>query len=439
MIACPIAVGATCFADKCAIKLSDKAWSYAEFNQLVFCHQNSLPPLSEAMFIPWKAQDPVHTLAKIWACLRSGHIAMPVNPSFPEHFAKDLLKSWHVSDFFSEKPLKSHVTSVHNSDICLCLNNPGLGILSSGSLGFPKTVLLSVGNLYWNVKGVLEAFPMNQEDCLGLVLPLYHIGGVVAALRAFFSGASLVCISQKLSYAYLLSETMTHLPCVPTQLIRWLKEGVFSEEPSCLKQILVGGASLPWMPSWLPIVTTYGLTEMASQVLNSQNQSLNYREWKLADTGAILVKGETLFQGYLDWVGAYPMFRLPLTADGWFQTGDLGKLDHDGSLHIVGRADLMMVSGGENIHPQAIESVLLQHDHVFQAIVVGISHPEFGMRPVAFIEGFVDTKSLRDWLKERIPAYGIPDRFYAMPNLVNAGLKPNRQELTALANSLEKQ
>ena len=115
----------------------------------------------------------------------------------------------------------------------------------------------------------------------------------------------------------------------------------------------------------LPIHTSYGLTEMASQVtttppgaspgeLRTAGRVLPGREVSISGGGEILVRGETLFAGYVDG----EKVDRPLDADGWFHTGDLGDLDEDGYLRVLGRSDNLFISGGENIQPEEIEEAL---------------------------------------------------------------------------------
>jgi O-succinylbenzoic acid--CoA ligase len=138
--------------------------------------------------------------------------------------------------------------------------------------------------------------------------------------------------------------------------------------------------------------TTYGLTEMASQVtttspaatlqeLYTAGRVLPHREVSISESGRILVQGETLFAGY---VGGEGVDR-PLDAGGWFHTGDLGELDEAGYLSVRGRVDNMFVSGGENVQPEEVEEALCRLEGVEEAVVVPVEDEEFGARPVAFV------------------------------------------------------
>jgi len=194
----------------------------------------------------------------------------------------------------------------------------------------------------------------------------------------------------------------------------------------------------------LPLFTTYGATEMASQVsttaprdsqdrLFTSGKVLRYRDLKI-DDGEILVKGKTLFKGYVDG----DKMTLPVDDDGWFRTGDLGRLDVDGYLTFLGRKDNMFISGGENISPEEIESRLCMLPQIAEAVVVPVEDREFGFRPVAFIktpegEG-LDREQLVGDLERHLPRFKIPVAFYEWPEGADkGGIKPGRQYLMQLA------
>jgi O-succinylbenzoic acid--CoA ligase len=180
---------------------------------------------------------------------------------------------------------------------------------------------------------------------------------------------------------------------------------------------------------------------MASQVTtgkcNTGERSgclLRHRELKIDSSGEILVKGKTLFLGYLKKTAV----ELPLDADGWFHTGDIGKLDRKGFLTVFGRIDNMFISGGENIHPEEIESWLLKINGVEQALVVGLPDEDFGMRPAAFVKysdrNIVAEKEIAAELEKSLPRFKIPRIYFDWPeNLAEGALKLPRAGFLKLA------
>jgi O-succinylbenzoic acid--CoA ligase len=123
-------------------------------------------------------------------------------------------------------------------------------------------------------------------------------------------------------------------------------------------------------------------------------------------------------------------------SDGWYHTGDLGSLE-SGQLKVIGRIDNMLISGGENIHPEEIEQALLAIDDILQAIVVSIDHEEFGQRPFAYVQtasGKLNEVFTKQMLTGSISRFKIPDVIRLLPtDILPVGLKPNRQLLQALA------
>jgi O-succinylbenzoic acid--CoA ligase len=223
---------------------------------------------------------------------------------------------------------------------------------------------------------------------------------------------------------------------VATQLRRVLQDD--DTPPPSLRAALLGGSALPAsLTDWAhergwSIHTSYGMTEMASQVattppgasaqtLRTSGRVLPHRTCTIAPDGEILVRGPTLLEGYVTKEGRND----PRDADGWYHTGDVGRIDSDGLLHVEGRQDRMFVSGGENIQPEAIERVLTRHDDVLQAAVVPVPDETYGQRPVAFVRSRARSEEdrvpealqevLRDSLAAELPRFMVPDAFYPWP------------------------
>ncbi len=220
-----------------------------------------------------------------------------------------------------------------------------------------------------------------------------------------------------------------------------------------LKAILLGGGAIPerlieqCIALKLPIHVSYGSTEMSSQItttavdeapekLFTAGKLLPYRELKIATNGEILVRGETLFAGYVQG----ERLRLPLGENGWFGTGDIGELTEDGYLIVQGRKDHMFISGGENIHPEEIERELLKYPGIEEAVVVPVPDVEFGSRPVAFIRWQkapgADIAPLTAHLRQNLSGLKIPIRFFNWREEKGERIKPDRRALRQLAEHL---
>ena len=285
-------------------------------------------------------------------------------------------------------------------------------LLTSGSSGMPKAVAHSLTAHLANASGSNANSPVGPGHRWRRSLSMAHIGGLAMLFRALTGGGALV-----------LDETTpaTHLSLVSVQLRRLLRQSTLPE----LSALLVGGGPIPpdlitqAIARGLPVHTTYGMTELGSQVtttppgataaqLATAGRVLAGREVRIAGSGEILICGETLLAGYLTTGGLCS----GVDAEGWYHTGDVGRLV-DGWLTPTGRLDQMFISGGENIHPEAIERAL--GGLVVGCAVVPVPDAEWGARPVAIIAGDFDADVLRTALAKRLPRFAVPDAFLPWP------------------------
>lgn len=332
-------------------------------------------------------------------------------------------------------------------------------LFTSGSMSTPKAVCHTLGNHYYNALGANENIPFGPGDRWLLSLPSYHVAGLGVLFRALVGGGAIVIPDSKLSLASQIEKfSITHLSVVNTQLSELLKSDNRSELRQTLKAVIVGGS--PQEQSLLasartiglPIATTYGLTEMASQVTCSKpsvivdsshtsGRLLNHRKLKISDKGEILVKGDCLMKGYLKPGTPPDKANDSCDSEGWFHTSDRGEMSETGDLIGLGRLDNMFISGGENIYPEQIEAALLEIEAVEQVLVLPVADRKFGQRPVAFVKFSLKPSltldELADLLSKSLPPFMIPTRFFAWPrSLESSGLKPSRSRLKKLAEEL---
>jgi O-succinylbenzoic acid--CoA ligase len=149
------------------------------------------------------------------------------------------------------------------------------------------------------------------------------------------------------------------------------------------------------------------------------------REVSISESGEILVRGETLFAGYVE---GEELDR-PLDAGGWFHTRDLGGLDEDGYLRVGGRMDNLFISGGENVQPEEIEEALCRLEGVDEAVVVPVPDEEFGARPVAFVRTDGGVRDLSGELESVLPRFKIPIAYHPWPEEARRGMKVDRAAL----------
>jgi len=314
-------------------------------------------------------------------------------------------------------------------------------LFTSGATGFAKAACLSFGALEASARASAQRLQSRASDCWLACLPLFHVSGLSILLRSALDGSAVVLhegFDAVQVRRALFAEAITHVSLVPTALARLLDAGC--QAPSTLRAVLLGGAAADAelcqraRRAGFPLLATYGLTEAASQVATmapgdapeaGAERPLPGTELRIVnnagralppgESGEIWVRGPTLFMGY--WNDAKAS-RAALR-DGWLRTGDLGHLDSQGRLHVHGRRDDLIVSGGENIHPAEVEAVLLRHPAVREAAVCGLPDADLGQHVAAFIvpeSGGPDfhaalAQSLREHCRSYLAGYKIPRSF----------------------------
>jgi hypothetical protein len=235
----------------------------------------------------------------------------------------------------------------------------------------------------------------------------------------------------------------TLLSLVPTQLGRLLALNGF-DLPTSVRAILVGGARTPTAlvataqeRGW-PILTSYGLTEACSQVATVRPGSppgsafsvLSGIDVKLRNE-RIWVSGPNLFSGYVEGGS----LSVPMADDGWFETSDLGELTREGALTIFGRADDVIVSGGEKVRPCEVEQVLLTYPGCEAVCVVGVPDSIWGQAVVAVVQGpSLDLAGLETFAGARLARFKRPKHVLLVQSLPSAGIdKENRREIRGWA------
>jgi o-succinylbenzoate---CoA ligase len=344
------------------------------------------------------------------------------------------VRTLRPDDLLSDGTAARDGSQVSSEQLWLALDQPSTVVFTSGSSGVPKAALHTFGNHFFSARGSNTNIALAPGDRWLHSLPLYHVGGLSIVFRCLLAGTTVVLPEPGASLDEAICDA-THVSLVATQLLRLLREGSF--EAGKLKAILLGGGPIPAslvdeaVDRGFPIHTSYGLTEMASQVtttppgasheeLRTSGRPLPHREVGISGDGEILVRGETLFTGYVKG----DIVDRPLDADGWFHTGDLGDLSENGYLRVLGRKDNHFVTGGENIQPEEIEEALSSLEGVEEAVVVPIPDPEFGARSVAFVrmaDRIVEPDALARALEKVLPRFKIPVAFHGWPEEAGLG------------------
>ena len=442
------------------------AVSYGEFDARVSVAQGRLaklgiePGTRVALYLP----KDVGYLVLLLALMRAGAVACPVSTRLPAGGVGTLLEGAGCSALIStdEKVLSAiDGVDVLAPDALLAggerdgrgpepaeipLDRPATIVFTSGSTGTPKAALHTFGNHYYNAIGSNKNIPLAPGDRWLHSLPLYHVGGLSILFRCLLAGATIALPEPGAGLGRTISEhRATHVSLVSTQLLRLVDE---ASDLSGLRAVLMGGGPIPpslveeALARGVPVHTSYGLTEMASQVtttppgasgeeLCTAGRALPHREVRISGRGEILVRGETLFAGYL----RDGDVDLPLDDGGWFRTGDLGALGADGYLKVSGRRDNLFISGGENVQPEEIEAALGRIYGVQEAIVVPVPDEEYGARPVAFVRKSGGVGDLAGELERVLPRFKVPVAFHDWEGV--GGMKPDRAALERRARGAD--
>lgn len=280
-------------------------------------------------------------------------------------------------------------------------------IFTSGSTGAAKGVVLSARAFAASAAAHAANLPWRSDDRWLCCLSLAHIGGLSIVTRCAAAGRDAVLAAEapfdpeKLA-ATIAAERITLLSVVPAMLARLVDELPEWRAPAHLRAVLVGGARAGQAliararERGVPVLTTYGMTETCSQIYTG-GKLLPGVELRTVD-GRLQLRGPMLAEGYIDEDG----FR-PLTgADGWYDTGDLGHLDDRGALHVLGRADDCIISGGANVAPAEVERALETCPDVRAACVFGVPDPVWGQLVAAAI---VPATAADDTTHERLAAF----------------------------------
>jgi O-succinylbenzoic acid--CoA ligase len=295
-----------------------------------------------------------------------------------------------------------------------------LVVATSGTDGAPKAVVLTHDAVAASAEATSAHLGIDPGSDRWLAcLPLAHVGGLSVVTRALHTGTPLV-VHDAFDAAAVMraaAEGCTRTSLVPTALGR--------VDPAAWRTILVGGqAAPPERPA--NVVATYGMTETGSGIAYD-GRPLDGVELRIAPDGEVQVRGPMLLRAYRDGTD-------PRTPDGWLPTGDVGTIE-GGVLSVVGRRGDLIITGGENVWPLAVEQVLGDHPAVEQVAVVGRTDPEWGQLVVAVVvprdpAAPPALDDLRAHAKERLPPYAAPRALELRSELPRTALgKVRRREL----------
>jgi acyl-CoA synthetase (AMP-forming)/AMP-acid ligase II len=331
---------------------------------------------------------------------------------------------------------------------------------TSGTTGRPKCVPLTHANVLWSSRNIAEHYALTAADRSLVVLPLFHGHGLIGAtLSTLASGGSVVVpprFSASEFWRLFGEHRATWYSAVPTihqvLLARADSDGAPHSGPRFIRS-----CSAPLAPTILtnlenrfgaPVLEAYGMTEASHQVATNPLPPLvhkpgtvglsaeisiideNGRHLAAKSSGEVVVRGPNVMRGYRN----NPEVNAAAFTDGWFRTGDIGEVDNDGYLALIGRIKELINRGGEKISPEEVETVLLQHPAVAEAAVFGVPDPKYGEEVSAAVvpRGTATAEQLQRYCRTRLADFKVPKRIHLVSAITkNAMGKVQRRDLTA--------
>ncbi len=323
-------------------------------------------------------------------------------------------------------------------------------LYTSGTTGRSKGAMLSHGNLLSNARTLQRYWGWRPGDVLIHALPIFHVHGLfVASHGALLNGSKMLWFSRFDPRAVItrLPEATVFMG-VPTLYVRLLAEAGLTRDACAGMRLFISGSAPLLLETFEQfrertghtILERYGMSETVMLTSNPYAEGDGERRGgtvgfalpgvgvRIVDPhsvicppdaiGAVEVRGPNVFSGY---------WRMPektreeFTTDGWFKTGDVGRLGADGRLTIVGRSKDLVISGGYNVYPAEIEGVLNEMPGVAESAVVGVPHPDFGEAVIAVVVARADARpdplALVSALKSRIANFKVPKQIFVVAEL----------------------
>ncbi len=445
LILCPLHSAARRWSDAIAVSGPEGDLSYEALDARVSALALHLKAqgVRAGEHLGYLGQNRLEAILLLYAALRLGAVFVPLSPRFPQAQRDALIQELDIRWCWSEGELPQGVRALTMTSGAVGqpwqvdLNRPLTLILTSGSSGHPKAAMHALAQHIAAAEGSHDQTPLHRGDRWLLSLPLFHIGGLAILFRCLSCGATAVLPGHLDLASNLKQQRITHLSLVATQLVRLLDREDAREVLASVSTLLLGGGAIPArllerLKAYpIRVLTSYGMTEMGSQITtgpaNDQGLSgtpLAGRQVRI-NNGLIEVRGDCRFLGYY----ARGEVTRPFDPEGWFATRDRGQFVGE-QLKVLGRADNMFVSGGENVQPEAIETVIKRCDGVEEAIVIPVDDAEFGQLPVAVVKGVWAPEQWEKRILKSLPRFMRPRRYLPWPEqLTQAGLKVSRQAI----------
>lgn len=345
----------------------------------------------------------IELVSETWS---AGATLFPIDARLPEAEVAELERSARPTITIGDAGIQRlDEGNASEGDLALVAHTSGTG-------GIPKLVEIDRSAVEAAVAGSSSALGARAEDPWLCCLPLAHVGGLLVLLRAILLGSPMAVHERFDAERFDDDRDAVFTSLVPTMLLRLLDAGADLRR---FRAILVGGARLaPDLraraeSSGANVIETYGLTESLGGVVYDGRSFLGTSA-RITTRGEIELRGPTLMRGYRSDPAAS---AAAYTEDGWLRTSDVGELDEDGRLRVLGRLDSLITSGGERVWPEEVEAVLVAHPKVADVAVTGRADPGWGERVVAVVVPTDATDpptldELREAASARLPRYKAP-------------------------------
>lgn len=456
------------FASRVLVEAQGRAWTYAEIEQEAGRLAKVLAGLgvSAGERVLVQTDKSVETLILYIAVIRAGGIYLPLNIDYTaaelEYFAGDATPILAVCrdgsvDLFERigqgrvmvrtlDQLFAGMSEEQSPPVARDADDIAAILYTSGTTGKPKGAMLTQHNLVANGDTLIDLWCFTPEDRLIHALPIFHVHGLFVAVHCvLFSGASMVFLPKfesEVAIAEMARSTV--LMGVPTFYIRLLGDDGFTREAAAGMRLFVSG-SAPLSAdihrafeqrSGHRVLERYGMTETGMLTSNPYDgerragyvgSPLPGVELRIAEAesgkvlpqgevGIVEVKGPNVFKGY---------WQMPektaaeFRQGGFFITGDMGFIDADGYVQLVGREKDLIISGGLNVYPAEVEAVLDDREDIAEAAVIGLPHPDLGEAVVAVVRsiGSFDGQAVRAQLRTQLAGFKVPKEIIVVEDL----------------------
>ncbi len=489
------------YPDKCAIQYEGVKTSYGEFdreikNTAAMLHHSL--GITRGDRVAYLGQNHPRMLYLLFACLRVGAIFLPLNWRLTPTEHHHMLENSGTTALFVEPPYDEQCEALREKlPHCQFItmggakklgwrglrhalgaavgqkystpshaDDPAVIIYTSGTTGYPKGAVLSHRALEVNAKNSVNMHDMIFDDVILTILPMFHVGGLnIQTTAAFYTGATVLLhrtFDVEDTIAAINDDHPTLSILLPAHMEPLKKNEKFAQcDFSTFRNMTTGSCVVPddmtafWHDRNIPLLQVYGSSETcpiaihqtakdAFETAGSIGFPAKYCQARIIDetgadcpvgqAGEILIKGQSIMSSYWQNVDATDK----ALKGGWYHTGDMGYQDKDGCYHFVDRKNDMIISGGENIYPAELETVLGHHPKILEASVVGKPHDRWGEIAVAFIVckdgASLGSQEILAWLNSRLGRYKHPREFHFIDKMPrNEMRKILKEKLRAMA------